>query len=133
MGLVCFACLWKHGLCAQTPQISLLELIRSWGLDLDCLRIVILSLAHIAHFLATSVLTTLIELVVLSIDVTKMRAAHPNNDVINLMNSWLRNPKNYNYPCTIRRMTMSVVSQQVQGGCDPIFQRFFNKNQLQQT
>ena len=32
------------------PQISLLELIKSCGLDLDCLRISILSFAHRAQF-----------------------------------------------------------------------------------
>jgi len=37
-----------------------LELIRSCGLDLDCLRIAILSLAHKAQFLVAKVLTTLI-------------------------------------------------------------------------
>jgi len=40
----------------------LLELIRSCGLDLDCLRIAILSLAHKAQFLVAKVLTTLIRL-----------------------------------------------------------------------
>jgi len=36
----------------------LLELIRSCGLDLDCLRIASLSLAHRAQFLVAKVLTT---------------------------------------------------------------------------
>jgi len=39
MGVVCFTHLWKRGLPLQTPQILLLELIRSCGLDLDCLRV----------------------------------------------------------------------------------------------
>jgi len=62
MGVVCFAHLWKCGLCPQAPQISLLELTRSCGLDLDCLRISSLSLAHGAQFLVANVLTTLIGL-----------------------------------------------------------------------
>jgi len=46
LGLVCFACPWERALCLQ-----LLELTRCCGLDLDCLRIAILSLAHRAQFL----------------------------------------------------------------------------------
>ena len=60
--VVCFACLWKHGLCPHTPYILLLELRRSCGLDLDCLRIVILSLAHRAQSLVSIFLNTLIVL-----------------------------------------------------------------------
>jgi len=62
LGVVCFACLWKCGLCLQALQISLSESMRSCGLDLNCLRIAILSLAHMAQFLAAKVLTTLIGL-----------------------------------------------------------------------
>jgi len=50
-GVVCFTDLWKRGLCPQAPQISLLELIRSCGLDLDCFGIASLSLTHRAQFL----------------------------------------------------------------------------------
>ena len=39
MGVVCFTHLWKRGLRLQTPHILLLKLIRSCGLDLDCLRV----------------------------------------------------------------------------------------------
>jgi len=52
--VVCFACLWKHGLCLQAPHVLLSELIRSCGLDLDCLRIAILSSVHRVQFLHPS-------------------------------------------------------------------------------
>jgi len=50
-GVVCFMCLWKRGLCPQALQISLLELTRNCVLDLHCLRIASLSLAHRAQLL----------------------------------------------------------------------------------
>ena len=64
LGVVCFTYSWKCGLLVslQAPQISLLELIRSCGLDLDCLRTAILSLAHSVQFLVAKVLTTLMGL-----------------------------------------------------------------------
>jgi len=46
MGVVCFACLWTRGLCPQAQKISLLELMKSCGFDLNCFRIETLSLAH---------------------------------------------------------------------------------------
>jgi len=61
-GLVCFTCMCKRGLCLQVSQILLLELRRSCRLDLDCLTIAILSLAHRAQFLVAKVLTALIGL-----------------------------------------------------------------------
>jgi len=62
LGVVCFAHLWKPGMCLQPLEISLLELTRTCGLDLDCLRIAILSLAHMTQFLVANVLTALIGL-----------------------------------------------------------------------
>jgi len=61
-GVVCFTCLWKCGLCPQAAKISLLELIRSCELDVDCLRVAIFSSAHRAQFLAVKALTALIGL-----------------------------------------------------------------------
>jgi len=60
LGVVCFACLWKCGLCLQAPSILLSELTRSCRLNLDCLRIAIPPLAHKQQFLVTKVLTTVI-------------------------------------------------------------------------
>jgi len=52
----------KRGLWTQAPQISLLELTKSLGLDPDCLGIEILFLAHTLKFLVATVLTVRIEL-----------------------------------------------------------------------
>jgi len=70
LGVVCFTCSWKRGVLVslQAPQISLWELTRSCGLDLDCLRTAILSLAHSAQFLVAKVLTTLIRRIALPDD-----------------------------------------------------------------
>jgi len=54
LGVVCFAHPWKCGLCLHAPCISLSEQIRSCWLDLDWLRIAILSLAHRAQFLVAT-------------------------------------------------------------------------------
>jgi len=54
LGMVCFTHPWKCGLCPQAPQLSLSELMRSCGSDMDCSRTAILSL--------TSVLTALVGL-----------------------------------------------------------------------
>jgi len=62
LGVVCFTHLWKCGLCPHAPQISMSELTRSCGLDLDCFRIASLSLAHMAQFLVAKDLTGLIGL-----------------------------------------------------------------------
>ena len=62
LGIVCITHLGKQGLCLHAPQISLSELTSSCGLDLDCLRIAILSLAHMTQFFAVNVLTALIGL-----------------------------------------------------------------------
>ena len=61
MGVVCFACLWKRGLCLHVPQISLLELTMSCD-DLDCSRIAFLSLAHKACLLAANIFAVLMSL-----------------------------------------------------------------------
>jgi len=60
LGVVCFAAEACGNVVCVHTHISLLEVTRSCLLDLDCLRIAILSLGHRAQFLEAKVLTALI-------------------------------------------------------------------------
>jgi len=95
LGVVCFAHLWKRGLCLQALQTSLTELMRSCGLDLDCFRIAILSSAHMVQFLAAKVLTALIGLPCqMALQVTPPRWWLGTNwcHRIELKNAWRMSP-----------------------------------------
>jgi len=56
---ICFVCMWNRGLCLHEPPISLLALLRSCRLGLDCFRIAALCLVHKVQFFVANVLTAL--------------------------------------------------------------------------